>query len=79
MVTIKEIAQKCGVSIATVSNILNGKPNASEATKARVLKAVDELNYTPNSIAKNLKLKKSMQLHWFNIYVVMVFALKQNT
>ena len=36
MVTIKEIAQKCGVSIATVSNILNGKPNASEATKARV-------------------------------------------
>ena len=62
MVTIKEIAQKCGVSIATVSNILNGKPNASEATKARVLKAVDELNYTPNSIAKNLKLKKSQAI-----------------
>lgn len=62
MVTIKEIAQKCGVSIATVSNILNGKPNASEATRQKVLKAVKELNYTPNSIAKNLKLKKSQAI-----------------
>lgn len=62
MVTIKEIAQRCGVSIATVSNILNGKPNASEATKEKVLRAVKELNYTPNSIAKNLKLKKSQAI-----------------
>ena len=62
MVTIKEIAQRCGVSIATVSNILNGKPNASEATRQKVLKAVKELNYTPNSIAKNLKLKKSQTI-----------------
>ncbi len=62
MVTIKEIAQRCGVSIATVSNILNGKPNASEATRQRVLQVVKELNYTPNSIAKNLKLKKSQAI-----------------
>ena len=62
MVTIKEIAQKCGVSIATVSNILNDKPNASEATRQRVLQVVKELNYTPNSIAKNLKLKKSQAI-----------------
>ena len=54
MVTIKEIAKYCGVSIATVSNIINGKPNASEATKQKVLKAIDELNYTPNYVAKNL-------------------------
>lgn len=59
MVTIKEIAQRCNVSIATVSNILNGKPNASEETKKRVLQVVKELNYTPNSVAKNLKMKKS--------------------
>lgn len=62
MVTIKEVAQKCGVSIATVSNILNGKPNASEETRERVLKAVKELNYTPNSVAKNLKMKKSQTI-----------------
>lgn len=59
MVTIKEIAKRCNVSIATVSNILNGKPNASEETKKRVLQAVKELNYTPNSVAKNLKMKRS--------------------
>lgn len=62
MVTIKEIAQRCNVSIATVSNILNGKPNASEETREKVLRAVKELNYTPNSVAKNLKLKKSQTI-----------------
>lgn len=59
MVTIKEIAKYCNVSIATVSNIINGKPNASEETKQRVLKAIEELNYTPNYIAKNLKTKRT--------------------
>ncbi|MGN0293422.1 MAG: LacI family DNA-binding transcriptional regulator [Lachnospiraceae bacterium] len=57
MATIKEIAKMCNVSIATVSNILNGKPNASEETKKRVLDAAKELNYTPNYVAKNLKMK----------------------
>lgn len=59
MVTIKEIAKYCDVSIATVSNILNGKPNASEETKRRVLKAIEELNYTPNYVAKNLKTRRT--------------------
>ena len=59
MVTIKEIAKECNVSIATVSNILNGKPNASEETRKKVLEAVKKLNYTPNYVAKNLKMKKS--------------------
>ena len=44
MVTIKEIAKHCNVSIATVSNIINGKPNASKETKERVLQAIEELN-----------------------------------
>ncbi len=39
----------------TVSNIINGKPNASQETKQRVLKAIEELNYTPNYIAKKSK------------------------
>lgn len=59
MVTIKEIAQACNVSIATVSNILNGKPNVGEETRKRVLKVIQEMDYTPNSIAKNLKMNKS--------------------
>ena len=59
MVTIKEIAKHCNVSIATVSNIINGKPNASKETKERVLQAIEELNYTPNYIAKNLKTRRT--------------------
>lgn len=57
MATIKEIAKACNVSVATVSNILNGKPGASEATKKRVEKAIIDLDYTPNYVAKHLKMK----------------------
>lgn len=57
--TIKEIARESGVSIATVSNIVNGKPGASEETRKRVLETVKRLDYTPNVIAKNLKQKNT--------------------
>ena len=43
MATIKEIAKKCGVSVATVSNILNGKPGASEATRELVLSFLEKI------------------------------------
>lgn len=65
MVTIKEIAKHCNVSIATVSNIINGKPNASKETKERVLQAIEELNYTPNYIAKNLKTRRTRTIGVF--------------
>jgi DNA-binding LacI/PurR family transcriptional regulator len=59
MASIKEIAQHCNVSIATVSNILNGKGGASEETRNRVLDAAAKLHYTPNFMAKNLKQKST--------------------
>ncbi len=59
MATIKEIARESGVSIATVSNIINGKPGASEETRKRVLETVKKLDYTPNIIAQNLKQKNT--------------------
>ncbi|MCD7837594.1 MAG: LacI family transcriptional regulator [Clostridiales bacterium] len=62
MVTIRDIARACGVSIATVSNVLNGKKNVSDEMRARVMEKVREMNYTPNSIAKNLKTKKTRTL-----------------
>lgn len=62
MATIKEVARVCNVSIATVSNILNGKPGASEATKKLVEKAIKELDYTPNYVAKNLKMKNTRSI-----------------
>ncbi|MDR2160361.1 MAG: LacI family transcriptional regulator [Treponema sp.] len=58
MVRIKEIAQLTGVSAATVSNVLNGKPGAASEVKAReIIEIARNLNYTPNTLAKNLKLK----------------------
>ncbi len=62
MATIKEIAKACNVSVATVSNILNHKPGASDETRKMVMKKVKELNYTPNSIARNLKTKNSRSI-----------------
>ena len=55
MITLKELAAKCEVSIATVSNILNGKSNVSEQTKQRVLKVIAETGYKPNYMARTLR------------------------
>lgn len=57
MPTIKEIAKACNVSVATVSNVINHKGGVSEETRARVLRVIEEHNYTPNVVAKNLKTK----------------------
>lgn len=59
MITLKEIAEKCNVSIATVSNILNGKANVSEETKERILKVIDETGYKPNYLARKLRVNKT--------------------
>lgn len=62
MATIKEIAKKCGVSVATVSNILNGKPGASEATREMVLKTANMMEYMPSYVAKSLKTKNTRNI-----------------
>lgn len=62
MPTIKEIAKASGVSVATVSNIINNKGRAGEETKKRVQQVIDEMNYTPNYIAKNLKTKNTKSI-----------------
>lgn len=56
---IYDIAQLSGVSIATVSRVLNNKPGVSEESRNRVLAAVDETNFIPNQLAKSLANKKS--------------------
>lgn len=55
MATIKEVAKKCGVSIATVSNVLNDKGRVSEEIKKKILETAKEMEYVPNMMAKNLK------------------------
>ena len=59
MITLKELSAKCGVSIATISNILNDKSNVSEKTKQKVLKIVKETGYKPNYMARTLRVRKT--------------------
>ena len=47
--TITDIAQAAGVSLATVSRILNNKPDVSEKTRKRVLKIIEEQGYAPQT------------------------------
>lgn len=53
-VTIKDIARKVGVAPSTVSRVVNGSASISEETKSRILQAMEEMNYHPNSLARNL-------------------------
>ena len=62
MSNIKEVAKACNVSTATVSNVLNGKPGASDETRRLVMEKVKELDYTPNYVAKNLKMKNTRSI-----------------
>lgn len=55
MITIHDVAKMAGVSIGTVSNVLNQSKKVAPETSARVMKAVRELNYIPNTIAQSLK------------------------
>jgi len=53
---IYDVSRKAGVSIATVSRVLNGSPNVSDRTRNLVLEVMDELGYTPNVFARGLGL-----------------------
>lgn len=57
--TLKEIAQKLGISITTVSKALKNYPDVSEKTRKAVLDLAKNLHYTPNSFAVNLRTKES--------------------
>lgn len=53
---IYDVSMQAGVSIATVSRVLNGNPNVSEKTRTKVLEVMNELGYTPNVFARGLGL-----------------------
>lgn len=58
MANIKDVAKLAGVSVSTVSNILNDKTSVSEELHQKVIKAMEELDYHPNFLAINLRKKK---------------------
>jgi transcriptional regulator with XRE-family HTH domain len=60
-VTLRDIADRVGVSTATVSQALSGKGRMAEATRARILEVVEELAYQPDQYAQNLARRHTTQ------------------
>jgi LacI family transcriptional regulator len=59
MITIKDIAEKAGVSYATVSRALNNRSDVSEETRMRIIELANSMGYQPNAIARSLVKRKS--------------------
>ena len=59
MSTIREVAKEAGVSVATVSRVINGSGYAHEDTRKAVMEAVEKLQYKPNEVARSLYKRKS--------------------
>ncbi|MFZ4450692.1 catabolite control protein A [Salibacterium aidingense] len=57
--TIYDVAREAGVSMATVSRVVNGNPNVKPATRKKVLDAIEGLGYRPNAVARGLASKKT--------------------
>ena len=58
-VKIKDVAEKAGVSVTSVSRVLNGGKYVKEEVKERILKTIDEMGYSPSYFARSLVLQKS--------------------
>ena len=78
-VTVYDIAEEAGVSIATVSRVIAGNAPVREATRQRVQAVIDKYNFQPNAIARTLFKKESMTLGFIlpditNPFFSMVFG-----
>ncbi|MDN4594529.1 LacI family DNA-binding transcriptional regulator [Polycladomyces subterraneus] len=60
--TIKDVAKKANVSVATVSRVLHNQPGYSEKTRQKVLKVIEEMGYHPNAIARGLINKRTQTI-----------------
>ena len=58
-ITIYDVAKKAGVSMATVSRVVNGNPNVKPGTRKKVMEVIGELDYRPNAVARGLASKKT--------------------
>lgn len=58
-ITIYDVAREAGVSMATVSRVVNGNPNVKPSTRKKVSDVIDRLKYRPNAVARGLASKKT--------------------
>ena len=58
-VTIYDVAREAGVSMATVSRVVNGNKNVKENTRKKVLEVIERLDYRPNAVARGLASKRT--------------------
>ena len=58
-VTIRDVAERAGVGVGTVSRVLNDSPSVREATRQKILAAIAALDYSPNPFARRLSLGKT--------------------
>ncbi|HOJ12301.1 MAG TPA: LacI family DNA-binding transcriptional regulator [Clostridiales bacterium] len=61
-ITLKDIAQKVGVSIATVDRAIHNRGEINTETKQKIIKTANELGYKPNKIARTLVMKKEIKI-----------------
>ena len=62
MTTLKDIAKQAGVSVASVSYVINGKKQLSKETTKRIVDVIKETNYTTHSLAKSLRMGKTLTI-----------------
>lgn len=79
MIKIKNVAEYAGVSISSVSRYLNAPDSLREETRVKVQKAVEELNYSPNPLARSLRTKTTNTIAFVipsltNLYYVDLFS-----
>ena len=72
-VTIREVSERCGLSVSLVSKALNNYPDVREETRQRVLEAAHALGYIPNSLARGLKTNRT-----YNVGVILDDELHDN-
>ncbi|WP_342565640.1 LacI family DNA-binding transcriptional regulator [Paenibacillus sp. FSL R7-0345] len=60
--TIKDVARLAGVSVATVSRVMNGRDRVSDATRKKIQRIIEELNFVPNTMAASMVSKKTHML-----------------
>jgi len=61
-ITIKDVAKRANVSVATVSRVLNGLDRVSAETRKKVLKVIEEMNFVPNTMAASMITKQTQML-----------------